>query len=353
MKKVFLFVLLGLFSTSSAFSQNAQLTELQKLNQRISVLSGQGKFDEAIPLAEKIVKIEKEKNQTDSKSYAVAVANLASLRTDRNRKTKLILSSQRLELRELIRLRKQHEEDAEEAENLFRQALGVYEKTGDTENETIAFIKTELAWVLYNNIKSVSIDYSRSRIDQAEKLYTEALAAREKLQQNEAVLITLLDFADFYLRYVNFEKALVHYENYLSRVEKAYGWDSKFAVRALRPLADILRATERESEAAEIYKRISQITGQNEKMPQGNFNLSLRSKDSLVKQPIKSGERAKSIRVNILIDENGKVIEAIAETKDKSDKKNAEEFISKWMFRPFVYNGAVKKMRGYVNYLAS
>lgn len=60
MKKLFTISLLLFVAASTIFSQEKELTESEKLFQQINVLYQQGKFDEAISLAEKAVDIEKE-----------------------------------------------------------------------------------------------------------------------------------------------------------------------------------------------------------------------------------------------------------------------------------------------------
>jgi hypothetical protein len=54
--------------------------------------------------------------------------------------------------------------------------------------------------------------------------------------------------------------------------------------------------------------------------------------------------------VNIVIDETGKVIEAVANFDDEKWKSQFEQSVRQITFRPFVYKGTAQKMRGWVFY---
>ncbi|MEJ7847322.1 MAG: hypothetical protein WKF92_04440 [Pyrinomonadaceae bacterium] len=54
--------------------------------------------------------------------------------------------------------------------------------------------------------------------------------------------------------------------------------------------------------------------------------------------------------VYVTVDENGKVIEAVADTKDAKLRDRAEQEVSKWIVRPFVYNGSARQLRGILVY---
>ena len=56
------------------------------------------------------------------------------------------------------------------------------------------------------------------------------------------------------------------------------------------------------------------------------------------------------VPVKVEIDENGKVIKAVAETNDAGLRAKAEAEVSKWTVRPFSYNGTTRKMRGILSY---
>jgi hypothetical protein len=55
----------------------------------------------------------------------------------------------------------------------------------------------------------------------------------------------------------------------------------------------------------------------------------------------------------VLVDEQGLVSEAAADTKEAKLGAKAEKEVLKWKFRPFVYEGVARKIRGWVIYYAA
>jgi tetratricopeptide (TPR) repeat protein len=357
MKKLSIVIIIYLTLVFNLLAQDKQQTETEKLSQEMATLFQQGKIENAIDVAEKIVKLEKKTSKT-SFAYANSIVNLGVLQTEKLRRWKNSQIPIPTNAKEAVVIKKLIDEVNESAKNtadLFHEALEIYENNSENENSQVATIKSQLAWVSDNFflVKPNSIQESRSRIDEAELLYTEAVGLQEKIlgKNNELTLKTYIDFADFYLKYVNFEKALPFYETYRTEVEGKFGKESKLLLKCLRPMAKILAMNERQTELAEIIQQINKLSGNITETPTA-FELSLRSKDSLTQKSRAFGlERPKYIKVNILIDENGKVVEAVAQTKEVSDKKEAETEVSRWNFRPFIYNNEVRKMRGIVYFL--
>jgi hypothetical protein len=352
-----------------ALAQTPQENEKQELRQKLTALYQQGKLDEAISLAEKLARLER-KDATSSLPYANALTNLAVLRTERLRlmKAKMAWLRKAMPLladdptetlvgkkpypEELIGLFRRGLAEAEEVEKLWREALSVYERAEAGQSVEASAVRNELAWLLYNFIMPGSLEFSRSRIDEAEKLFADARAIRRKsLGENHALTLrTEIDFANFYLRYVNFEKALPLYESYLRGIEKNYSNDGKLLLRALRPLQRIALTTENADRAEELRQRILKIGGQPEQ-ESAYLDLSLRSKNSLMPRALgKPGDNPKVVMVKVLVGEDGKVLEAVAVGEDKSLKQQAEEDVSAWLFRPFKDNGEARKMRGVIPY---
>jgi len=72
------------FSTSFVFAQGQVADDSLALNKKVAELYGQGKFDEAIPIAETVVTNEK-KRAKDSETHAIALMNLGMLHKERLR----------------------------------------------------------------------------------------------------------------------------------------------------------------------------------------------------------------------------------------------------------------------------
>jgi tetratricopeptide (TPR) repeat protein len=359
MKKLTLTIIICTVSVFSVFSQNDSQTELDKLYKEAGVLFRQGKIDKAIEIAEKIVKIEKKTSDT-SESYADAITNLAILQTEKLRtrqsETLTRISNQpSVERQRAILARDENNESAGNTEDLFREALKIYNKKSVVETTQTATIKGQLAWVI-NNFRGkqlTSVEEIRLRIYEVESLYMQSITLYEKTlgKDSELTLRTYIEFADFYLKYVNFEKALPWYESYQTEIETKFGKDSKLLLKCLRPTARILTMSERRTEVAEIKQRISKLAGRTEEITP-NFDLTLRSKD-LLNQHLNGKElkKGKIIIVDILVDETGKIIEATAKTNDKSDKQKVETETLKLTVRPFNYHNETRKMRGYFYFI--
>ena len=344
--------------------------DTSELNQQIVALYQQGKFDAAIPIAEKVVSIES-KNGKNAETHALALANLAQLYKE---KTKAIRSNMdKIPQSDRLAAFQTYRDSAEKAKKYLREALEIYQTNKTGESAAAAAAKNELAWLVFNFLVTDSIAQSREQIDQAEKLYTEALATEVKLgpAATDLQLRTLQNFADFYLKYVNFEKALPLYERYVTVAEGKYGQISKELIPGLRGIINIYAFTDRESEAKTFLSRIQAITGQPEKFNVTYLPLTARAHgiatvkapdfvpmnmtdqdrsfsrtrqtENLISPPAQYKER--SLEVDVLVNENGDVIEAKATTVSKFGSQVEEAALAS-KFRPFVYNGISRKLRG-------
>lgn len=369
------FVVIVFFNT--VYSQTPVAAgEAKNLTEKADSLFRQGKLDEAIETAEKVVDLEKDSKSADSASYANALVNLARMKRDYFLILRENLESGKIEPRQRQAAVDKMLKMAKEADASLRQALELNEQSGRGETAQTADIKSDLARLLYTYLGS------KQSIDDSEKLFLESIALNEKIRGKDAdeTLFTVLKTGDFYYEMSNYEKALPFYERYIQTNEKTHGKNYPNLADALRPYASILFATFQEREASDAIKRISAITQKTEEMPKANLNFHLRSKDSvalnmkIVPEYRKESElfkakltaegrtlngnnvsmmpRLLAVPVSVTIDENGKVVEAAADgkVKDKNLALRAEQEISKWTIRPFAYNGTPRKLRGILYY---
>lgn len=374
MKKIVFTIFLCLVAAQSNSAQNPQSSETQKLNREIADLYQKGKYDKAISLAEKLV--ENERKSNNPQNLATALTNLAILRKERFQAVKRELAATepeakagipRAQMEARIAKGKNMGADGEVAEKLFREVLEIYQTKLKTETAQLATAQNELAWLTYNYFKApetqtdaaTRTDNARARIDEAEKLFTQALALREKLlgAEDDATLATVFDFAEFYRKWVNYEKAMPLYNRFLTVEQKKYGANDKNIVPALRAYAQLLVTTDGAAEAAETVKQISAITGKPETLPEANENVTLRiarsDLDRLNQLPINEDVLRRyrgAIRIRVTIGENGKIAEADALVDDDKLKAKIEESIRRLNFRPFQAAGGARKIRGYVSY---
>ncbi len=362
----------------------AAADEKRILTAKAFELYQKGKLDDAIETAEKVVALEKSSNQTGANSYANALVNLARMKRQRflalqNKARGAAPVSDRNDLRSKSLA------DIKDSEELFREALRLNEANGRGQTAQTADIKSDLAWTATNytpvaSNDAPSIANTRARIDDAEKFFIESLALNEQARGRDAdeTLAVVLGMGNFYFKYDNYDKAVGFYERFLETAERTHGKNYPDLINALRPYAKILRATFQDAEAAEAVKRIEEITGKKEDAPKADLSLHLRSKDSVAFNApnfIRSNEEMRKLRerlkaenkiisrsdiesmlkleqipVRVTVDETGKIVEAVAETSDSKRREKAEREITKWTVRPFSYNGAARKLRGYLIY---
>ncbi len=324
-------------------------------------------------MGKRVVEIEKKAGE-GSETHAIALMNLGMLYKERMRNLQKRRSSVKFE--ELSAFNEKVNDDTKNAEDSFRRSLAIYTKLGQNENLLPASLKDELGWVLHNNVALPTNGGPRARIDEAEKLFTEALLAREKSGGADSgpALKSVLDFGNFYMRWINFEKALPFYERYISTIEKIDGLNSKSLVPALRGMAELMVITDRQNEAGELVKRISSITGKAEDIPPTSPSLALRGrKIERVKikrftvadafdnpysslsypnsgMPMGGRVRIKQVGVNILVDEEGNVTDAKIIDPSAKDYVEIIAAARRSKFRPYSYKGVAQKMRGTLVY---
>lgn len=365
MKYLFLFPIALVTLSVLSFAQD---TEISKLNQNIAALYQQGKFDDAIPLAEKVVSIEK-KAAKNSMAYAVAVTNIAQLNKEKAKAIRANLS--KFEPRNRFGALSESKAAAEKAKRYYREALEVY-KTFNGEGSAPAIaVKNELAWIVYSFTVSDSIGESRAQIDEAEKLYMEALAASDALAPADVDLqmLTLNNFGDFYMKFVNFEKALPLFERSIKAGESKYGEKGQQLLGGLRGLFEIYLITGQDSAMAATKTRVEAISRTTEQTPKnrdltarsrgiarvdanGFFHTDLTDLDrsykttAEIQKMLTPGQYVvKSIEVELIVNEDGTVSEAKVITPSKYTKQ-IEEAAMASKFRPFEYNGKRQKIKG-------
>lgn len=374
MKKLFLIISLVTVA-STVFGQSKPEDEQRKeLLKRTVSQQAAGNLEGAIDSAEKLLELERKSSNQNSCLFRSALLNVARLRRDRMIDLREKAGGKGPLLRERTEFSKTAAANAEESEKYYREAISLPQSDA-SESEAVSEAMAELAWLMHNYFPSndsPTVAGSRSRIDQAESLYADALKLSEGSAGNDAekTMLIVLSFGNFYQKFDNYEKSMALYERYVATVERTKGKTDADLPNALRPLAQILHATFQETESDAVIKRIESITRRKEDLPLGKLGLHLRSKDSVafhleaseaVRTKAKYAESSSTARlprvvgvvVRVTVDENGKVIEAVAETDDSALKRRAEKEIATWIVRPYTYGGIGRKLRGQLSYRES
>jgi tetratricopeptide (TPR) repeat protein len=364
------------------YAQDAK-NEAKHLTNKILDLYQKGDLEEAVKIGEKLVELESDSK--NSVSYVNAAVNLARIKRAYFVSLRNKLGGNQPSSAETREMSEKANKNADDAERLFREALEINGKNGNGQTAQTADIMKDLAWLISNHTYSgtKTVDKSRSRIDEAEKLLLDSIALSEQTRGKGAdeTIFIVLDAGDFYFKYVNFEKALSFYERFIYAYEQKHGPNRPELVGVLRSYANILFTTLQEPESAAVVKRIESITKKNEPMPKAGIDLHLRSKDSVAySAPIimEVNKKAENFRNNLKaegktlnaanisamprlitvpvaveIDETGKITKAVAKIDNDKLRTEAEAVVSKWTVRPFSYNGTTRKMRGVLYYRKS
>jgi len=303
------------------------------------------------------------------------LANLGKIHKEKARSIRSGLSS--LQSSQRAKAVSNANNSADKGKKYYREAIEIHSELNGAQSIDAAAAMNELAWLVYNFTHADSGAAHRAQIDEAEELYTRAVKLYESAGTTtvQLHLQALQDFADFYMKYVNFEKAYPLYEKHVALVENKFGRNDARLVPGLRGLAQILAITERKDDAEKLRARIASITGRAESREIDLPLLRYRarkvanvSSDEFLPTDPTDVSRTRSIiqtyggvypyvianyqslEVAVLVDEKGDVIEAKALKPSKYEKK-IEEAAMNSKFRPFIYNDTPQKMRGKIVFM--
>lgn len=323
------FVLVGLLiialsPTIKAQSNSSALQEAANLNAQVVQLYKQSKFDEALPLAKRIVSIrEKELPQGDQ-----------------------LLSISHLNVAYIYRAKRQFYE----AEQSFRRALSVEEKRLGKEHPDLFDLLINIGWVCHVQAKS----------NETEESFKRAISIKEKQRGNEhkEVATALFNLAAFYQKIGKPEKSLPIYRRMLTIREKSFGEISKEYKETVEQCACAIQQSSKEvnnAEADKMWEHARFIEQQLDPSIQYAKDEVLQGTATKRVQPqypkAALMERlAGRILIKVLIDEVGKVIESKLLCGPDLLAPVSEAAASKWEFAPTLLNGQPVKVQGVLTF---
>jgi CHAT domain-containing protein/Tfp pilus assembly protein PilF len=201
------------------------LQETRKQLEEARKLRGAGKYNEALPLAERALEIRERFLGTEHRDVAAAVNRLASIYTDRGEYVK--------------------------AEPLYRRALAIREKALGKDHPDTAASINDLA-LLYR---------AQGKYVEAEPLYKDALDIYEKAlgKDHPNTARSLNNLALLYRAQGKYAEAEPLFRRALHILEKALGKDHPDTALSLNNLALICSAQGKYAEAESLYKRALDI----------------------------------------------------------------------------------------------
>jgi tetratricopeptide (TPR) repeat protein len=405
----YLFVITQIVLLSAFSLSQTQSGKSQELNRSVAAFYQSGKYDEAIPMAEDIVGLERK--GTSPKNLVNALENLAQIRVARFKRSAAALNSGAVDAADVTNTVAKLRSDAESGEANLREAIRLADATPSNFTEQRITMRNSLAWLLYSYQPpdpEVSIAFDKiardkfemrararfyKRRNEAANLYQEALKiGSESANPNDnATLLTTYNYAEFNLAMGDLENAIERFEKCIAGVERIYGKKSPSLVQPLESYIKALAATGQDDLAFETIGRLVRVTAKSAAMPKTLLNLSLRADKSFAPTNatgVENSARANKERVTlasrratldasldvilsastqgreyydagipvyvikvavrVLVDETGKVIEAEALTADKERKSDAEAAVKEWRLKPFTAGGQPHRMKGYV-----
>ncbi|MBI4680806.1 MAG: tetratricopeptide repeat protein [Nitrospirae bacterium] len=222
------FCLLLMFS-QSAIGQEQALDEAKRLNQKVTELYRQGKYDEAINYAQQVLMIREKVLGKDHFFVAESLNNLA-----------FFYGATGMYV---------------EAAPLLKRSLAIYENTLGKDHPNVATSLNNLA-ELYRNT---------GRYAEAEPLYKRALTIRENTlgKDHPDIALSLNNLAGLYVATGMYAEAESLYKRSLAIYENTLGKDHPDIAQSLNNLAELYRTTGRYAEAEPLYKRALTIYEKN------------------------------------------------------------------------------------------
>ncbi|HOW54115.1 MAG TPA: tetratricopeptide repeat protein [Syntrophorhabdaceae bacterium] len=260
-RAVVIFCVIALFLPSISSPQTTE--EINKIIEQFMQLSREGKYREAIPVAEKILAIYERINGPEHRDVATALSNLAGLHYDLGDYRKAQPLYQRsLEIKEKV-LGTDHPDTVNtmralaetcrftgeyaKAELLYKRVLAIKEKTLGPDHPETAAALNNLA-ELYRSVR----DYVK-----AEPLYKRSLEIKEKTlgPDHPETATALNNLALLYDAVDEYTKAEAFFKRSLSIRERSLGPDHALTAQSLNNLAGLYMSIGEYAKAEPLYKR--------------------------------------------------------------------------------------------------
>ncbi|MGI2905139.1 tetratricopeptide repeat protein [Tolypothrix sp. VBCCA 56010] len=255
-------------SQPPSVQQSAELEEAKRLNQQVEQLYKEGKYTQAIPLAERALEITEKVLGKEHPDVAESLNNLAVLYQEQGSYQKaeplfvrslaiyekIFGKEHRLVATSLNNLAELYREQGsyQKAEPLYLRSLAIYEKILGKEHPLVATSLNNLA-LLYQ---------AQGSYEKAEPLYLRSLAIVEKVLGKEHPLVatSLNNLAILYQAQGSYEKAEPLYLRTLAIREKVLGKEHPSVANSLNNLAELYREQGNYQKAEPLYLRSLEIT---------------------------------------------------------------------------------------------
>lgn len=320
------FFLPAIAQTTSTPSQNdsaksAELREASSLTAQVIALYNNNRYDEAIPLAKRVIEIRERLLGAGDPLLGDALQNLGSIYSGKK--------------------------NYGEALSLYKRALSIFEKALGPENAKTANTLHNLGWLYY----------AQGNLGKAEESFQRSLAVREKMlgPNHNDVAVALDMLAQFYQQQLKYAKAVDYYKRAMDVKEKAFGPAHKEVGEAAMKCACAMMQNGEQDEGIKMQIRAGVIL-YGKKYDTSKFPDSiLQGRATLRIEPeypmaAKRARISGSVVVEVTVDENGKVLEASSLCGPGILAEAAVKAAHKWEFTPTQLNGKPVIVKGTITF---
>lgn len=306
--------------TAAQTNDSPELIASRELNSKVIKLYGEGKYDEALPLAKRALELREEALGTSHEDIIPLLTNLG----------------------ELYRAKRKFGD----ARSSFERALAIAEKAFGPDDIRIAHIADMLGLIAYE----------QHQTKDAASFFERSLAIKDKrLSPGDVETApTLFNLAELYRLRGDYEKAEPLYERLVGIREKAPGKDNADLERAVEGYVTTLLALKKTAEANAVQERLSRLFSSQGMVRGGVLN----GRAVKLVQPeyplVARTDRASAmVRVRVVIDETGRVISAKtinSEPVHPALAAAAENAARHSVFTPTYLSGVAVKVSGIIVY---
>ena len=300
-------------------NQTAGLQESRDLTAKVIKLFGEGKFEEARPLAKRALELREKALGPDHQDLIPLLLNLGEISKERKK--------------------------FEEAQSYFSRALRLSEKAFGADDIRVA-----------RTLDRLAVTYEWTGDKSAEETLIRSLAIKEKaLGPDDRELAPTL----YYLGEINQgrgdnEKAAALYQRAVQLYEREPEKNQADLLKVLRGYGSTLAALNKVAEAQQIESRIAELAKRFNVIEGGVLNGRAISLGRPEYPPLARGDRASGmVRVQVLIDETGKVISARAVDPGNTHMTLVNAAVlaaQKSVFSPTLLSGKPVKVHGIIVY---
>jgi TonB family protein len=270
------FAATGIAQTPTS-SQTPELVESQELTAKVLKLYSEWNYDEALPLAKRALELRETALGRNHRELVPLLLNLGELYKVKQR--------------------------ISDAHSCFERALQISEKAFGADDLRVAGILDRLAY----------ITYAQRDERKAENLFARSLAIRERSAGPESPELAKTAFAlgELYRFRRDYSKAEPLYQRVIRIREKIGQKDDPELLKALQGYLIVLFGQNKTDEAGQVQKRIVELVGDNGPIQGGVLNgRAIALAVPAYPAEARSSHAGGQVRVQVTIDETGRVIEA-------------------------------------------